>query len=95
MLPPPEAFNPDFSGVGVGAAGVDKGKGGDYKVQDAISVQSGDYTKKMAEYMDQVRGMKAATSDPKLQAQQKANQLLQRIEKNTAKQGPAIQTVDL
>ena len=90
-LPPPEAFTSDF------ALGPAKGKGKDkgYKAQDAISVQSGDYTKKMAEYMDRVRGMKAATSDPKLQAQQKANQLLQRIEKNTAKQGPAIQTVDL
>jgi tape measure domain-containing protein len=92
-LPTPEAFNPDFSGLDNVGAG--KGKGGGYKAQDAISVQSGDYTKKMAEYMDQVRGMKAATSDPKLQAQQKANQLLQRIEKNTAKQGPTVQTVDL
>lgn len=95
MLPPPEAFTPDFSGIGIGA-GAGAGKGGSrYQVQDAISVQSGDYTKKMAAYMDTIRGMKAAATDPNLAAQQKANQLLQRIEKNTAKQGPVIQAVDL
>jgi hypothetical protein len=72
-----------------------KGKGQDYRVQDAISVNSGDYTKKMSEYMDRMRGMKAATADPKLQAQNKANQILQRIEKNTQQKPMEVAELDL
>jgi hypothetical protein len=67
-----------------------------YQIQDAISVQSGDYTKKMSEYLDRVRGMKASpSSDPKLAAAQKTNQLLQRIEKNTSAASVQVETADL
>jgi tape measure domain-containing protein len=83
------AIQPDAKGTKTGT------KGSDYKVQDAMSVHSGDYTKKMAEYMDRMRGMKAATSDPKLQAQNKANQILQRIEKNTQQKPMEVAELDL
>jgi hypothetical protein len=83
------AIQPDAKGTKTGT------KGSDYKVQDAMSVHSGDYTKRMAEYMDRMRGMKAATSDPKLQAQNKANQILQRIEKNTQQKPMEVAELDL
>ena len=100
---PPELAIPEaptdaaamFAGIQPGAVGGAQGRGRDYQVQDAISVQSGDYTKKMAEYMDRMRGMKAATSDPKLQAQNKANQILQRIEKNTQQKPMEVAELDL
>jgi tape measure domain-containing protein len=100
---PPELVIPEaptdaaamFAGIQPGAVGGAQGRGRDYQVQDAISAQSGDYTKKMAEYMDRMRGMKAATSDPKLQAQNKANQILQRIEKNTQQKPMEVAELDL
>jgi hypothetical protein len=45
--------------------------------------------------MDRMRGMKAATADPKLQAQNKANQILQRIEKNTQQKPMEVAELDL
>ena len=84
-----------FAGIQTDALSSDKGKGKDYRVQDALSVNSGDYTKKMAEYMDRMRGMKAETTDPKLQAQNKANQILQRIEKNTQQKPIEVAELDL